>query len=64
MFGIDGDAVMQKEVMPSNLAKAKYNEITGVWEVVKVNGKTVKPDGWTPPNIKSELERQGWNPDE
>lgn len=64
VFGVDGDAVMQNQVMPSNLAKATFNELTGVWEVVKVNGKTVKPEGWTPPDIKSELERQGWNPDE
>ena len=64
VFGIDGDAVMLNEVMPSNLAKAMYNESTGEWEVVKVNGKTVKPEGWTPPNIRKELERQGWNSDE
>lgn len=26
------------------------------------NGKIRKPDGWTPPDIKGELEKQGWKP--
>ncbi len=27
------------------------------------DGKTLKPDGWTPPNIRGELEKQGWAAD-
>jgi len=25
-----------------------------------VNGKTMKPEGWQPPDIKGELKKQGW----
>lgn len=62
VYGIDGDAIMKNEVMPSNLNKAQL--VDGRYIITKVNGKTQKPEGWVPPDIKKELKRQGWISDE
>ena len=53
-MGADAEGAW-REVMRSNLAK--INPVTG-----KVNkredGKVLKPEGWTPPNLKPYLERE------
>lgn len=53
-MGADAEGAW-REVMRSNLAK--INPVTG-----KVNkredGKVLKPDGWTPPDLKPYLERE------
>lgn len=59
VYGIDGDAIMSNEVMPSNLNKAQL--VDGKYVITKINGKTQKPSGWTPPDIAGELKRQGWD---
>lgn len=50
-FGVDGNAVF-RVVHASNLAKF------GPYARRDANGKTMKPPGWTPPDIAGELERQ------
>ncbi len=54
-FGVTG-APVAAEVHRSNMAK--------VWPDGTVHqredGKVLKPDNWTPPNIEGELRRQGW----
>lgn len=62
VYGIDGDSIMNNEVMPSNLNKAQL--VDGRYVVTKVNGKTQKPEGWTPPDIEKELKSQGWSGNE
>ena len=52
-FGIDGAGIAD-EVHRANMAKAG----PGSWR--RDDGKIMKPDGWTPPDIAGELRRQGW----
>jgi predicted HAD superfamily Cof-like phosphohydrolase len=52
-FGIDGKPIAD-EVHRSNMMKASGP--------VAENGKRLKPVDWTPPNVKGELEKQGWKP--
>lgn len=51
-FGIDGDAVLE-EVHRTNMLKA-----TGE---VRADGKRLKPEGWTPPDVAGVLEKQKQN---
>jgi predicted HAD superfamily Cof-like phosphohydrolase len=50
-FGINGTRVLDV-VHASNMAK--------VGGPVRADGKRLKPDGWTPPDIAGELRKQGW----
>lgn len=50
-YGIDGDPVAA-EIHRSNMAKVGGGK--------RADGKSQKPPGWTPPDIKGELEKQGW----
>ncbi len=52
-FGIDG-APIAAEVHRSNMAK--------VGGPMREDGKVMKPPGWTPPDVASELRKQGWSP--
>lgn len=61
-YGIDGDRIFHDVIMPSNFAKAQ--EVDGVMKVVKKNGKTQKPQGWEPPDVRADLIQQGWKADE
>lgn len=54
-FGIDGGPVAA-EVQRANMAKASGP--------VAENGKRLKPEGWTPPDIVGVLEKQGWKREE
>lgn len=56
-FGIDIDAVFAV-VHASNMAKLGPDGKP----VYRDDGKIMKPDGWKPPDIASELIRQGWQP--
>lgn len=51
-FGIQG-APIAAEVHRTNMAKGGPKSPT--W-------KQLKPEGWTPPDIKGELVKQGWKP--
>lgn len=51
IFGVDGNAVF-RVVHAANMAKF------GPHARRDANGKTMKPPGWTPPDIEGELERQ------
>ena len=48
-FGIDGEPIA-RVVHEANMAK----------EPAPDGGKAIKPPGWTPPDVATELERQGW----
>lgn len=50
-FGIDGGPIA-REVHRSNMAKVGGEK--------RADGKTMKPTGWTPPDIEGELRKQGW----
>jgi predicted HAD superfamily Cof-like phosphohydrolase len=50
-FGIDGGPIAA-EVQRSNMAK--------LGGAMREDGKILKPDGWTPPDIAGELRKQGW----
>lgn len=50
-FGVDGTPVAA-EVHRANMAKT-----TGP---VRADGKRMKPDGWTPPDVERVLRAQGW----
>lgn len=52
-FGIQG-APIAAEVHRANMAK--------VGGPKSPTGKQLKPEGWTPPDIKRELVKQGWKP--
>ena len=52
-FGVDGGPVAG-EVHRANMAK-----LTGP---VREDGKRLKPEGWTPPDVEGELLKQGWRP--
>lgn len=54
-FGING-APIAEEVQRSNMAKFG----PGSWK--REDGKQMKPPDWQPPDIKGELEKQGWQP--
>jgi predicted HAD superfamily Cof-like phosphohydrolase len=54
-FGIDGGPIAA-EVQRANMAKASGP--------VAENGKRLKPEGWTPPDIVGVLEKQGWKREE
>jgi predicted HAD superfamily Cof-like phosphohydrolase len=51
-FGINGEPIAD-EVHRANLAKLHDGEV-----VKREDGKTLKPPGWTPPDIAGELEKQ------
>jgi len=53
-FGIDGLPISE-EIQRTNMAKFG----PGSW-VRESDGKRMKPNGWTPPNIRGELLKQGW----
>jgi predicted HAD superfamily Cof-like phosphohydrolase len=50
-LGIDGGPIAA-EVHRSNMAK--------VGGPIRQDGKRLKPSGWTPPDIRGELVKQGW----
>jgi predicted HAD superfamily Cof-like phosphohydrolase len=50
-FGINGDPIAA-EVHRANMTK--------VGGPIAPNGKCMKPEGWTPPDIAGELRKQGW----
>lgn len=52
-FGIDG-APIADEVHRANMTKLGGK--------VREDGKILKPEGWTPPDIEGELRKQGWVP--
>lgn len=52
-FGIDGEPIAAL-VHAANMAK--------VGGPRRADGKAMKPDGWTPPDVAGELRRQGWKP--
>lgn len=49
--GVDLEPVWE-EVQKTNMAKAPGNK--------RKDGKLLKPPGWSPPDIKTLLEEQGW----
>ena len=49
--GVDG-APIAAEVHRANMAKAHGP--------MREDGKRLKPEGWTPPDIEGELVKQGW----
>jgi predicted HAD superfamily Cof-like phosphohydrolase len=53
-LGVDGAPIAQ-EVHRSNMAKRGA-------VVSAITGKLSKPEGWSPPNIAEELQKQGWRP--
>jgi predicted HAD superfamily Cof-like phosphohydrolase len=55
-FGIDGLPVAA-EVHRSNMAKLGPDGKP----IVREDGKRLKPEGWTPPDIENELRKQGWD---
>lgn len=54
-FGIDGDPIAD-EVHRSNMGKITANGQV----VMRGDGKIMKPETWSPPDIEGELRRQGW----
>ena len=52
-FGIDGEPLLAA-VHAANMAK--------VGGARRADGKFLKPEGWTPPDITGELKKQGWTP--
>jgi len=54
-FGIDGDDIAD-EVHKANMAKLGVDGKP----LKDAAGKTIKPEGWTPPDIAGCLEKQGW----
>lgn len=52
-YGIDIEPIFN-EVHRTNMLK--------VGGATREDGKTLKPEGWTPPWIAEELEKQGWKP--
>ncbi len=50
-LGINGKPVAD-EIHRTNLAK--------VGGPIRDDGKRLKPEGWTPPDIAGELRKQGW----
>jgi predicted HAD superfamily Cof-like phosphohydrolase len=50
-FGIDGAPIAER-VHAANMAKTKGP--------VRADGKRLKPEGWTPPDIRRALVEQGW----
>lgn len=50
-FGIDGEPIAA-EVHRANMAKLGGPR--------REDGKVLKPEGWTPPDIDGELRKQGW----
>lgn len=57
-FGVDSTPLWL-EVHKSNMAKAGPD---GVPRRRPEDGKVLKPDGWTPPDIRGVLTAQGWRP--
>jgi predicted HAD superfamily Cof-like phosphohydrolase len=53
-FGIDGRPIM-RAVHAANMAKQGG-------PIRPSDGKRMKPEGWTPPDIVGELVKQGWSP--
>jgi predicted HAD superfamily Cof-like phosphohydrolase len=52
-FGIDGGPIAA-EVHAANMRKLGGSK--------NAQGKILKPEGWTPPDIEGVLKRQGWKP--
>lgn len=59
-FGINTEGVLAV-VHAANMAKGVSDKLTGKLTVRRrKDGKILKPEGWAPPAIAAELERQGW----
>jgi predicted HAD superfamily Cof-like phosphohydrolase len=56
-FGTDGQPIADA-IHKANMAKVGPDG----WIVRREDGKVLKPEGWTPPDIEGELKRQGWKP--
>jgi predicted HAD superfamily Cof-like phosphohydrolase len=56
-FGIQGHPIADA-IHQANMAKAGPDG----WIVRRADGKVLKPEGWTPPDIEGELKKQGWTP--
>lgn len=54
-FGIDGEPIADA-IHAANMAKVGPDG----WIVRRADGKVLKPEGWTPPDIEGELKKQGW----
>lgn len=54
-FGVKGEPIAV-EVHRSNMAKLGPDGKP----IVRPDGKRMKPEGWTPPDIVGELKKQGW----
>ena len=54
-FGIDGEPIADA-IHKANMAKVGPDG----WIVRRTDGKVLKPEGWTPPDIEGELKKQGW----
>jgi predicted HAD superfamily Cof-like phosphohydrolase len=54
-FGIDGEPIADA-IHASNMAKVGPDG----WIVRRADGKVLKPEGWKPPDITGELQKQGW----
>lgn len=54
-FGIDGGPIAD-EVHRSNMGKITANGQV----VMRGDGKIMKPETWSPPDIEGELRKQGW----
>jgi len=54
-FGIDGGPVAAA-IHKANMAKLGPDGKP----IRRADGKTLKPEGWTPPDIAGELRKQGW----
>ena len=50
--GVDLEPIWE-EVQKTNMAKAVGNN--------RADGKLLKPEGWSPPDIPTLLKKQGWN---
>ena len=53
-FGVNGEPIAD-EVHRANMTKLHDGKV-----VKREDGKTLKPPGWQPPDIESELKKQGW----
>lgn len=56
-FGIDG-APVATAIHAANMSKLGPDGKP----IRRADGKSLKPDGWTPPDIAEELRKQGWQP--
>lgn len=54
-FGIIGEPIAN-EIQRSNMSKFPNGVV-----LRRADGKIIKPESWSPPDIKKELLKQGWN---